>query len=231
MVYPLQHISSVFVRVLFPVLARLHGDLPRYRSAYLQTVSSIALVTFPLMGGLFVLAPDFVLVVFGPKWTEMVSVLEVLAWVGMLQSVATTTGTLYISTGNAALALKVTLVSTPIFIMGMAAGLPWGIYGVAVGYALTSLIIACYTGTLAFRLVALDFKSFFAVLAGPAAATAIMIGALLLALPIGATWDSHERLFAGVLGGAAVYAAATLWLNRAQLFEVYATVRTLWHRG
>ena len=70
-------------------------------------------VTFPLMAGLFVLADNFVLVVFGAKWGGMVPVLKVLAWVGMMQSVATTMGTIYTSTGNVGRALRVTLVSTP----------------------------------------------------------------------------------------------------------------------
>jgi O-antigen/teichoic acid export membrane protein len=230
MLYPLQQVSSVFVKVLFPVLVQLRGDLPRLRSAYLQAVSSIALVTFPLMGGLFVLANDFVSVVFGPKWAELTSLLRVLSWVGMMQSVAATMGTLYISTGNAALALRVTMVATPVVIAGMAAGLPWGIYGVAVGYACASFSLFYYTGKVAFRLVGLDFKSFFAVLWGSSAATAIMIATLYFALPVGVEWEPHTRLLLFVLLGACTYAAATWHLNRAQLLEVYAAIRTLRER-
>jgi O-antigen/teichoic acid export membrane protein len=160
----------------------------------------------------------------------MVPVLEVLAWVGMMQTVVTTVGTIHISTGNAALALKVTVIGAPLLVLGMAAGLPWGIYGVAVGYACASFSVAVISCKVAFRVIALDFKSFFAALMGPSAATAIMIGALLLALPLGAAWSAPQRLFSGVAWGAVVYVAATLWLNRPQVVQVYAMMRTLWQR-
>ena len=228
MLYPLQQVSAVFVRVLFPILVQLREDLPRLRAMYLRAVASIALLTFPAMGGLFVLANDFVLVVFGQPWMEMVPLLKVLAWVGMMQSVATTTGTIYMSTGNAALALRVTMVTTPVVIIGMAVGLYWGILGVAVGYAIATFSLFHYTAKVAFRLIGLELSAFFAVLIGPSVSTAIMMGALLLVEPWGAAWTAHLRLLASVVLGAAAYLAASLAVNRAQLVETYSTVRTLW---
>jgi O-antigen/teichoic acid export membrane protein len=228
MLYPLQHVSSVFVRVLFPVLVQLKDDLPRLRSAYLRTVASIALITFPLMGGLFALAEDFVLVAFGASWIELVPVLKVLAWVGMMQSVATTTGTLFISTGNASLALRVTLVAVPVMVGGMAAGLPWGIVGVAVGYAAASFALFFYTTTVAFRIVSLKHAAFFASLAGPAAATAVMLATLSWLGPsVAGSWSAPSRLAAQVGLGTSIYALASLALNREQLRQLLATIRTL----
>jgi PST family polysaccharide transporter len=51
MLYPLQHVSSVFVRVLFPTLAQIRDDLPRVRAAYLRAVGAICVITFPMMVG------------------------------------------------------------------------------------------------------------------------------------------------------------------------------------
>lgn len=56
MLYPMQNISSVLVRVMFPAFSRLQEQLERFRRAYLRVAASITLVTFPLMMGLMALA-------------------------------------------------------------------------------------------------------------------------------------------------------------------------------
>jgi O-antigen/teichoic acid export membrane protein len=227
MLYPLQQISSVIVRVLFPTLVQIQHDLPRLRNAYLKAVATISLLTFPLMGGLFVLAKDLVLVVFGNEWAPMVPVLRVLAWVGLMQSVGTTMGTIYLSTGHPDSALKVTLIGSPILILGMASGLPWGIVGVAIGYALASASLFYYTAITGFRLIDLRLRDFHAVLARPLCATIAMIATLIafnawVQLPTGGT-----RLAAGVGVGALTYLLFSLAVNMKQLRDLIQMARSL----
>jgi PST family polysaccharide transporter len=227
MLYPLQQISSVFVRVLLPTLMHLQDDLARLRSAYLKTVSCIALLTFPIMGGLFAVADDFVPVVFGADWLAMVPVVKILAWVGMLQSVGTTVGTLYLSTGNPGLALRVTLVGTPVLIGGMAAGLPWGITGVAAGYATASFCFFFYSVRTAFRLIALDLRDFGRGLARPLISTLLMVALLLELQPVTEDWSSVHRLSVNVLIGVLTYCLVTFLIDRTQLLDLLGVLRSL----
>lgn len=221
MLYPLQHISSVFVRVLFPTLSHIKDDLERLRSVYLRSAGCIALVTFPMMGGLFALADDFVQVVFGPAWAPMTPVLEVLAWVGMMQSVGTMTGTLYLTMGRADIALRVTLIAAPVFAIGIAAGLSWGIVGVAVGYACASFSVFHYTLVTAFRLVDLRLRDFFRALYRPLLCTLVMVALLLLARGRMPFDSAALRLGLGVLLGSACYTVLALIFNRAQVLEIW----------
>lgn len=227
MLYPLQQVSSVFVRVLFPTMVQIKDDLPRLRAAYLKAVASIALVTFPIMGGLFVLAGDFVLVVFGPQWVEMVPVLEVLAWVGMAQSIGTTMGSIYMSTGTVGIALRVTLLAAPVVVGAMAAGLPWGIFGVAVGYALASFSLFYYTALTAFGVIGLRLAEFHRALARPLLATFAMVGLLAMAIASMASLAPAVRLSLGIVLGVLTYGAVSLAVNRHQLIEVWQIVRSL----
>lgn len=231
MLYPLQQISSVIVRVLFPTLVRIHGDPPRLRAAYLKAVGTIAFLTFPLMGGLFALADDFVRVVFGLSWLPMVPVLKVLAWVGMMQSVGTTVGTIYLSTGRTDVALRVTLVVAPVLVIGIAGGLPWGITGVAVGYALASCPLFYYTAVTAFRLIDLGLAPFHRTIVRPALATLLMVGVLLVLMPFLASWAPHWRLAVGTSIGALAYAVASLVLNRGQVFDLLGILRSIRQRS
>ena len=90
-------LSFVYCSRLF---LEIRGDADRFSSAYLAAVGVIAFITFPLMAGLFAVADDFVVVVLGINGSEWSFVLKIFAWLGMMQSIATTVGTIYLATGG-----------------------------------------------------------------------------------------------------------------------------------
>jgi PST family polysaccharide transporter len=227
MLYPLQQISSVIVRVLFPALVQIQDDQPRLRAAYLKAVSTISLLTFPLMGGLFALADDFVTVAFGLSWLPMAPVLKILSWIGMMQSVGTTVGVIYLATGRPDIALRVTLIAAPALLAGFAAGLPWGITGVAIGYAVVSAMLFHFTTVLAFRLIELPLAVFYRAVSRPAAAMLVMITVLLLIAPLLDGWPATWQLGIGIAIGTLSFLIASLLLNREQLLELIAILRSL----
>jgi PST family polysaccharide transporter len=227
MLYPLQQVSSVIVRVLFPTLVQIGDDLPRLRAAYLKAVGAIALVTFPMTGGLFAVADELVAVVLGADWTGMAPVLKIVAWVGMLQSVGTTVGTIYIAVGKPQIALRVTMIATPVLTLAFAAGLPWGIVGVAVGYAVASALLFYYTMHRAFALIDLRMQAMHAVIAKPFAATLAMIVVVFVAGAACADATEPIRLAVKVASGVAAYVLACLLVNRAQILEIIAVFRSL----
>ena len=231
MLYPLQQVSSVIVRVLFPTLVQIKDDLPRLRAAYVKAVSMIALVTFPLMTGMFALATDFVDVAFGPKWAGMVPVLRVLTWVGMGQSVGTTVGSIYLSTGNTGRAFRVSLVSTPVVVAGIVGGLPWGILGVAVGYAIASFSLFYFVAMQAFRLIDLSFTQFHAALARPLLAALGMCIVLIIVVESLQSLAPKMRLGLGVLVGIVVYAAVSFAINRDHLNDLWRILRSTRQRS
>ena len=227
MLYPLQQVSSVFVRVLIPTLMHLREALPRLRTAYLKSVGCIALVTFPVTGGLFAVADDFVQVAFGPTWSGMAPLLKILSWVGMFQSIGTTVGTLYLATGNPKVAFRVTIIGAPILIGGMAGGLPWGTVGVATGYAVANFVFAYYSFSTAFRLVGLRLVDLWHELAPPLGCTLAMIAVVMVAGRALPSLDAPYRLGLCVLLGILAYIVATLSFNRARVFEVMTMARSL----
>jgi PST family polysaccharide transporter len=221
MLYPLQQISSVIVRVLFPTLVQIKDDLPRLRGAYLKAVSTIALITFPLMSGLYAVADDFVLLVFGPTWAGMTPVLKVLCWVGLMQSVGTTVGAIYLSTGNPGVALKVSLLGAPVLVVGIAAGIPWGIEGVAVGYAISTVVLFYYVALQAFKLIGLSLVSFHLALIRPFI-TSMLVCFVLLGL---AEFTGHlpvvMRFMLAMAVGLLTFSSLSLAINRGQLLEIW----------
>jgi PST family polysaccharide transporter len=224
MLFPLTGVSRVLSRVMFPSMSIIQEDKRRVANLYLRMTRVIALITFPMMLGLFVTVEPFVMAVFGPKWTGMIPVLRVLSLVGMTQSIGTLNGNLYLSQGKADLQLKVGLVLKTIAILGIVIGLHWGIVGVAIGYAIASFINSYPSFHFAGRLVDLTYWDLLRNLSGVfgcAVAMAALVGGAGLLLP--STWPDWALLAAQVLLGVVIY------LSLIHLFKVkaYQEVRTL----
>jgi len=70
-------------RVMFPALSRMEDDKARVRSGYTKATRNIALVTFPVLAGLAVVAPQLVRVLLGAKWERSIFLIQMLALVGV----------------------------------------------------------------------------------------------------------------------------------------------------
>jgi PST family polysaccharide transporter len=160
MLYAVQNISQVVSRVLFPVFAIVQDDDARFRQAYTKAVSTIAVITFPLMAGMIAVAVPFVSVVLGEKWKPVASLVIILAPVGLLQSVVTTVGNIYYAKGRTDWLFRWGLFATAISVGSFFAGLPWGIRGVAIAYLIVNLLLVYPAFAVPFRLIDMKMKDF-----------------------------------------------------------------------
>ena len=81
--------AQVLGRVLFPAFSKMQDDPERLWNAYLRAVSTVALIGFPIFTGLAVVAPEAVLLVFGPQWGGAVLPLQILCAGGIFWSITT----------------------------------------------------------------------------------------------------------------------------------------------
>ncbi len=135
MLMPITQVTGMISGVLFPAFCQIQDDVVRLRNALLKSHRIIALVTFPLMACLAILAEPFVLVVFGEKWREVIPFLRILSWVGLGQSLDNQ-HLVYNPLGRPDLTLKVGGISCLILVLSFVAGLPWGAVGIATAYAI-----------------------------------------------------------------------------------------------
>jgi len=154
MLLPLRNISQVIGKVLFPSFSSIKEDKNRIKQVYLKMTRVIALITFPMMIGLWSVAKEFVIVVFGEQWLAMIPILKIMVLLGMVQSILTINGTIYNSQGRADLAFKVGLLLKAVIIGGITVGLFLdGLKGVAIGYTVASIINAIPSLYFAGRLI------------------------------------------------------------------------------
>lgn len=155
MLWPIQSVSRVVGQVMFPALSAMEGDTGRVRRGFMRGTEVVALITFPAMIGAGVVAEAAIPLVLGPGWTAVVPVFEILCGLGLVQSVATNTGWIFLSQGRADVRLKLQLFMTPVLILSFVVGLRWGVVGVAGAYAVTSAVLIPIQLHVAGRLVGL----------------------------------------------------------------------------
>lgn len=73
-----QGVISPFSTVAVPTLAKLAHDMPAFRRAYARFVASSAILAFPAIAGIGVLADVLIPLLFGPQWQASVPVARVL---------------------------------------------------------------------------------------------------------------------------------------------------------
>lgn len=140
-IFPLRQISQTLIKVLFPAFSQIKHDNEKFKRAYLHVIFYISLVTFPLMMGLVAVSEVFVSVVFGEKWSNLAILLSIMAPVGMLQSISTTLGSIYLAKGTTARMLKIGTLGAFVTVACFVAGISFGVEGVAWAYVGANIIM------------------------------------------------------------------------------------------
>lgn len=138
---PMLRIAQPIQQVLTPAFSRLQEDRERLAAGWLRTKRLLSALLLPAFAGIGVVAPDLVPVVFGAKWHPAIRVLQLLALAGMAQSLITSNWSALQALGRAGTLLRLNLFVTAVIVGSFAAGLHWGIVGVAAGFAIARWLL------------------------------------------------------------------------------------------
>ena len=179
MLLPLQQINSPISSVMVPLLSRLTDHPERYRAAYLNALRILLLIALPGVVFLFMAADPLIPTLLGEKWRPAVAVFTWLAVAALHQPLTSTIGWLFMSQHRTPEFAKWGVVNAVTCLAAFAAGLPWGVVGVAAAYALSDLFLRApavwwYVG----RRGPVRTSDFYKVAAPYAAAAAVAAGGL-----------------------------------------------------
>lgn len=222
MLFPLSNISSVLSKVMFPALSQIQHDNSKFKLFYLKSTKYIAFVSFPMMLGLFAIADEFVLVVFGTKWVPVICLIKVLSIVGLMQSIGTTIGSIYLAKGRTDWMFRWGIFSSIVTVGAIAIGLRWGINGVAVCYAISVLLIIYPSFAIPFRLIDLRFTDFVLNLKKEIATSLIMFVIVMVIVTIQRYYliSSGIILVSVILIGVMSYIVAVIIFNKSTYKEL-----------
>ncbi len=138
---PIRQVTAPLARVAVPVLSFLLDEPQRYRRFYRVALSAVAYASLPLILGITALSQQVVAIMLGPQWSAAVPIFQVLSLGGVLVSLRSTNGWLFVSSGHTGRQALWALANRPVVIAGIVAGLPFGVQGVAWGFVVAHVVL------------------------------------------------------------------------------------------
>jgi PST family polysaccharide transporter len=206
-------IMAVTSRVIFPAYAKLQHDPPAMRRAFLVTLQFIALIAFPLGTGLYMVAPDLVVVLYTDKWAPAIPALQVLTLFATIRIIGWAgTGSIYKAIGRPDIITKTSLLRTILLVPASW----WAIsqYGI-VGAALAQLSVTALTSMvnlfIAHRMLQIKLSTILAEMRLAFFASVVMLICVEIFLYLASPLPGLARLVTASTLGALVY-VLTIWM-------------------
>ncbi len=140
MMMPVRNISWIVSKVMFPAFSAIQTNIVKVRAGYLAMVRMVALSAFPVVGCIFVVAPEFVNVVVGSQWQSSIILIRILCVLSLFKSISILAGNIALSQGRADVQLKIAIINIIVVAGSIVAGVPWGIIGAVVSFTIANLI-------------------------------------------------------------------------------------------
>ena len=159
---PLQQVNAPLGRVVLPILSRVQDDPVTYERYFrrFQLVICYSLgLGFAVLAGL---SEPIVAILFGPSWQGVAPLLGVLALSGVFKGIDSANYQMWVSRGLTSQLFKFYLVTRPIMVVMILAGLPWGPLGVAVGQLVVAFLHWAVSLRIVCRLAEIDSRPLFA---------------------------------------------------------------------
>jgi len=218
-----QNLVAVIADVAMPSLSTLRSRPEALRQAYHRMLRFLAIVAFPLLIGMFVLADDLIMLLYGPKWAASVLPLRILIIFTLQRAVGSPVGTLYNAVGRPDIGLKLNLAMLPLYFLAIIFGASLGINGVALAVTVIRTLGGFVAIYLACTLVELSFWKVIKSFLPPLEISLLMATAVsgvkflldrFLSLPL------VINIIIDISAGAVVYLVLLLFFFRPQLEEV-----------
>ena len=157
---PVDAVTGILNRVLFPAMSRLQGDKAELGRAFERAIGGVSFIVCPAMLGLCVVAAPFVEAVLGPKWRPVVPVVMILSPAAMLSSVGfSTSGNVCLAMGRGDIMLWWSFIAAAGVALSAMVGVMWGIVGVALAYGTSLVFLGSLSVIVGCRLVDLPIRN------------------------------------------------------------------------
>jgi O-antigen/teichoic acid export membrane protein len=222
---PATEVTHMISKITFPAYSKFQEDLPRLREAYLKVLQFTTFVSFPLAGGIFVFASDFIRIFLGNKWMPMVPAVQVLVLAGLVRSIAATTGPIFHATGKPRIDTTwqiVRLLVLSAFIYPLT--LRWGILGTA-----TAVFLSIFVATIGFlveatKIVDCDINQLVKLIILPLLKTAIVVSSVIVYYNYTDIINGFHLLLVAVLS-LSYYLLLTYFVERTLNYGIYSLIK------
>jgi len=156
----ISYASGSLMSVLFPLLSQVKNDLPRFQNIIIKSLGIICFVTFFLLGTLFLVSEELIVMLFTEKWLPSVELFQILVLSGFAYPISALLVNVLSSRGNSKAFLRLEIYKRIIGIGNFVVLYFWGIEAYLYGLIVTSSLSLSLNILFASREIRLPFLIF-----------------------------------------------------------------------
>jgi O-antigen/teichoic acid export membrane protein len=153
MLFPVQSLTYVTSRSIFPILSKYQDDNEKIKHCYFDCVFLILIISAPLMSTIAVLSDDFVNFFWGARWALTAKILAWLAPTAIIQSINSTSGSIFSAKGKTGVMFALGCVSAILQVGAFVVGAQYSIILLAELYFFSNFLNFVVTMEFMLRLV------------------------------------------------------------------------------
>jgi lipopolysaccharide exporter len=224
-IFPLTKINPIITRVAFPVFSIIQDDNDSMRKGYCKVLQYISILTFPMLVGMLVVAPEFIRLFYGKKWSPSIIVLQILSVVGIFKSLGNPIGSVLLSKGRADIGFYWNVFAVIVISIAVILGVNWGIVGVSVALLVLQVPLFSIIQPIVNRLIDLKFSQYFKVIKSSAICSAIMLLGITSLRKILGNVDILLFFIISVASGMILYISLYYIIDRTLYAEMKSMIR------
>jgi O-antigen/teichoic acid export membrane protein len=223
---PTDKILSIITQVAYPSFAALQKDHETLKRYYLKLVSGVAVCTFPMFIGLFLVADQGVPLLLTSKWAPVVLPLKMLCFVSCLRAIGTLNTPLLMAKGRADVFMYSSALQAVVLPAAFYIGAAHGLVGVALAWLVTWPILFVIITAWTLRQIDVTIGEYASALQPAVLGCAVMIGVVMAVQgrALGSLAPALQ-LAATCVVGAGTYLAHQVLFNRRVVDELGGLIR------
>lgn len=132
--------TSAILRVTTPLFAKGHREGDNLAAKYSFSTTVLTAIAWPFFGFVAIMAPELILVLFGPQWTEAAPIARILALAIMPTYLSAMGPSMLAATGQIKRRLFITAWYAPIHLIALLAASFWGPWAMAAAFGLSNTV-------------------------------------------------------------------------------------------
>lgn len=219
------YLSSAIMRVMFPEVSKLQHNLLKVKEMYLDIMSKLALITLPICIGLAFVSHEFIYVLYGKRWLEVVPVLQILLVAGGIASITVVGGSILRGIGKPQVEMRISILSFSFFGLLLLILTKYGLLAVAYAELIRVLFVESVRMFLVKKHLNISFSELILKLIPAFRALLVMIIALVMFELTNNFSSVYFNFTFKVLLGAVAYGGSLYYFNRKEIKVLFYRIK------
>jgi len=225
MIFPLTKINPIITKVAFPVFSIIQNDNDRLKRGYCKVINYISMLSFPMLAGMLVVAPEFIRLIYGTKWEPSIAVLQIFCFVGIFKSLGNPIGSILLAKGRADIGFYWNVFVVIMVSVAAIVGVNWGIVGVAVAILILQVPFFFIIQPIVNKLINLKFSEYFKAIQIPVVCSVVMLAGIVALRMIMSNISILPLFVVSVVAGMIIYISFYYIKNPSFLAELKSMLR------